>query len=232
MILVFPQATKTFNELFTEMIKNSEAINFLDKSFSSYEMKEISKVVLIVLENKLVEEHLNEYLSNLTAIDDFEILVLRKETSGSICTTLMAMPLLKNQTVMISALDQIIIGEKVDITSLFKRDIYDVVIPTYKSDNPSLCYVLKDDSDNVIQLFEKKPVSSDAVLGIYIIKNFTDFSNSCNELLIKYKGFKDRIFYTSDVINNFISQDFKIDFPIIESDYFKIRAIEDLDKVL
>lgn len=232
MILVFPQATKTFNDLLTEMIKKSEAINFLNKSFSSYEMMEISKVVLIVLENKIVEEYLREYLTNLTTIDDFEILVLRKETSGSICTTLMAMPILKNQTVMISALDQIVIGEKVDITSLFNKEKYDVVIPTYKSDDPSLSYVLKDDSDNVIQLFEKKPVSSDAVLGIYIIKNFTDFSNSCGELLIKYKGFKDRIFYTSDVINNFISQDFKIDFPIIESDYFKIRVIEDLEKVL
>lgn len=232
MILVLPQATQSFNELFTEMIKKSKAVSFLDSSFSSYEMKVISKVVLIILENQIVEEHLNEYLSSSTLINDFEILVLRKETSGSICTTLMAIPLLKNHTVMISALDQIIVGKKIDFSSLFNENKYEAVIPTYSSDNPSLCYVLKDDFGQAIQLFEKKQVCTDAVLGIYIFNNFNDFSNSCNELLIKYKGFQDRIFYTSDVINNFISKDFKIDFPVIESDYHKIRTIKDLDKVI
>ena len=99
MILLFPQATESFNKLFAEMIKKSYAQSFLNKSFDSYRMNKVSKVVLVVLQNKMVEDYLNEYLYNSVLIKDFEMIVLKKETSGSICTSLMSISSLKNQEV-------------------------------------------------------------------------------------------------------------------------------------
>ena len=42
-----------------------------------------------------------------------------------------------------------------------------MLAPTHKSDNPSLCYILKDDEDQVIQLFEKRLVSNEALFIIH-----------------------------------------------------------------
>ena len=232
MILLFPQATESFNKLFTEMIKKSCAQSFLNKSFDSYRMNKVSKVVLVVLQNKMVEDYLNEYLYNSVLIKDFEMIVLNKETSGSICTSLMSISSLKNQEVIISALDQIIIGNQLDFYQIVVNKNADIIAPTFNSDNPSLCFTLKDDKNKVIQLFEKKVVSNDAILGIYMIKNFSIFYKNCYELLLKYKGFQERVFYTSDVINNYIGQGLECEFPSIETKYYKIRSLNDLEEIL
>ena len=83
-----------------------------------------------------------------------------------------------------------------------------------------------------IQLFEKKLVSNDAILGVYYLKDFTDFYKQCHELLIKYRGFKERVFYTSDVINNYIGEGYDCIFPNTDVGYHKIRSLKDLDEIL
>jgi hypothetical protein len=232
MILLFPQATNSFNLLFLEMIEKSCAQSFLEKSFNSYQMNKVTKVILVILENKIVEDYLKGYLSNSDLIKDFEIILLKKETSGSICTSLMSISSLKNQEVIISALDQIIIGNQLDFHQIAINNNSDIIAPTFNSDDPSLCFTLKDDKNKVIQLFEKKVVSNNAILGIYMIKNFSTFYKNCYELLLKYKGFQERVFYTSDVINNYIGQGFECEFPSIETKYSKIRSLNDLEEIL
>lgn len=231
MVIVFPQATINFNKFLTALIKNSQADLFLKKSLSSYNMKNISKIVLIILENELVESYLKEYFSKSVLLSKFEMLVLKKQTSGSICTILMAAPILKNKSVIITSLDQITIGDKVEFNKLLSKEKPKVVVPIIKSKNPSLCYVIKDDSDNVIQLFEKKVVSDDAIVGIYLFRDFSDFMQCCFELLIRYKGFKNRIFYTSDVINNLMKNQ-KIDFPTLKLKYVKVRTTNDFKQLI
>lgn len=231
MVIVFPQATINFNKFLIALIKNSQADLFLNKSLSSYNMKKISKIVLIILENELVESYLKEYFSKSVLLSKFEMLVLKKQTSGSICTVLMAAPILKNKSVIITSLDQITIGDKVEFNKLLSKEKPKVVVPIVKSKNPSLCYVIKDDSDNVIQLFEKKVVSDDAIVGIYLFRDFSDFMQCCFELLIRYKGFKNRIFYTSDVINNLMKNQ-KIDFPTLKLKYVKVRTTNDFKQLI
>ncbi len=231
MILVFPQATNNFNNLYKEMIEKSYINDFLDVSLGSYDLNSIEKIVFILLENDAVEKHLISYLNDSSEIDSFEIVKLKKETSGSICTTLMAISTLKEQKVAISALDQIIIGKKFNFSNSFSKIDTDILAPTYKSDDQSLCYILKDDEGKVIQLFEKRLVSNEAILGIYMIKDFSEFYKNCHELLIKYKGFKNRIFYTSDVINNYIGKDMICEFPHLDTKYYKIRSLKDFNNI-
>ena len=111
MKLLFPQATHTFNDFFIEMMNQSLINSFLDQAFESYEMDNIDEVVMVLLENPVVENFLNAYLKNSTLISKFKLIVLKKETSGSICTSLMAISHLKNEPVIISALDQLFLDK-------------------------------------------------------------------------------------------------------------------------
>ena len=231
MILLFPQATTAFNQMIVEMFDNSIGDTFLEKSFGSYDFEHVTKVVVIVLKNTLVETVLSDFLSKSSEIRNYEIVVLERETSGSICSILMATPLLNNESVIISALDQIVVGQKLNFNDFEGMSDADVIAPTYGSDDPLLCYTLEDEVGNVIQLFEKKRVSGDAILGMYFIRDFSVFFRNCHELLIKFRGFQDRIFYTSDVINSFIGQDAKCYFPSIELTYIKVRSSKDMSNI-
>jgi len=187
--------------------------------------------VVIVLKNILVETVLSDFLSKSSEIRNYEIVVLERETSGSICSILMATPLLNNESVMISALDQIILGQKLNFNDFEGMSDADLIAPTYGSDDPLLCYTLEDEVGNVIQLFEKKRVSGDAILGMYFIRDFSVFFRNCHELLIKFRGFQERVFYTSDVVNSYIGQDAKCYFPSLELTYIKVRSSKDMSKL-
>ncbi|MDB2370098.1 hypothetical protein N9W24_01080 [Gammaproteobacteria bacterium] len=232
MKLLFPQATHTFNDFFIEMMNQSLINSFLDQAFESYEMDNIDEVVMVLLENPVVENFLNAYLKNSTLISKFKLIVLKKETSGSICTSLMAISHLKNEPVIISALDQLFLDKIIKHTELISENSsFDIIAPIHYSDDDTLSYALKDEDHNVIQLFEKKVVSNDALLGVYLIKNFSDFLKHCHDLLIKYKGFKNRVFFTSDVINSFIAKSYVCHFPSLNVRYNKIRSLKDFKNI-
>lgn len=230
MILVFPQATKLFNQFIQELNERGLAEKFLDKSVGSYDLESISKVVLIVLRNQLVESLLKDYFSSSSEVKNYEIVVLERETAGSICSILMATPLLNNESIIISALDQVMLGQKLNFNDFVGIDDADVVALTHRSSDPRLCYTLKDEAGTVIQLFEKKVVSVDAILGVYLIRDFSQFLAHCHELLIKFRGFQERIFYTSDVINSYIGQGSVCYFPSLDFTYVKVRSIDDVSR--
>ena len=182
-------------------------------------------------ENKQVEKFLTKYFLSSSLKKKIKIFILKKQTSGSICTVLMTTPILKHKPVMISSLDQIMIGKKIEPDKLFSKKSEKISVPIIKSNKKDLSYILKDDLGNVIQLFEKKLLSNEAILGIYLFKDFSDYLKSCLDLLVKYKGFKDKVFYNSDVIND-VMQIQKVSFPLLKLKYFKIRSVEILKKIL
>ena len=91
MILVFPQATKKFNDLYQEMLKESCINDFLDISLGSYDLKIVKKVVIILLENDVVEKHLNNYLNECEKINNFQDLKCYSQVMITYCndTTLL-----------------------------------------------------------------------------------------------------------------------------------------------
>lgn len=61
-------------------------------------------------------------------------------------------------------------------------------------------------------------------MGFYFIKNFSDFFDEALKLLEKYKGFEDRIFFISDVLNSLLRSKKIVSFPKLYSkDYYKLK---------
>ena len=156
MKLLLPQATSSFNTLFKEMIDLGLAESFLDTAFNSYDLNNLDEVIIILLKDNKVDKFFFEYLENSEFIKRHTIITLHKETSGSICTSLMAIPNLIGKPVIISALDQML-ENAIDHTKYIEnRSDFDIIVPIYKSADKTLCYILKDDDENIIQLFETK----------------------------------------------------------------------------
>ena len=79
MILIFPQATQSFNDLFRQMIDTSTAIKFLDKSLAGYDLTKVENIVIVLLQDQVVEKFIDNYLKNQNLVQKFEILTLKKK---------------------------------------------------------------------------------------------------------------------------------------------------------
>ena len=70
-------------------------------------------------------------------------------------------------------------------------------------------------------------------MGFYYIKNFSDFFDESLILLEKYKGFRERTFYISDIINSFIRSKKAVSFPNSNSkNYHKLKQISELEALI
>lgn len=222
MILVFPQATQKFNQFYSS-ISESEANKqkLFAKVLDTYSYEAVESILLILLEDFPYKDEIKGIIQSNIKDVPVEILVLTKETSGSICTLLMAVNYLKGKQVAISSLDQIVIGNKIDLS--IKDSGMDLEIPTIVSDKDTLSYLLRDDNDQPIEVFEKKVISNEAIIGIYKVSDFSLFFDISISLLERYKGFRNRIFFISDVVNAYLAEESRVDFELKKySHYYKL----------
>ena len=233
MILVFPQASKTFNLFYRDIRLSSKGLeNYVSMITKAYDSKYIDEILLIVLESFAYKNELNQVFKKNFPQAKVNILVLIRETQGSMCTLLMAINKLKNQSVLISSLDQMLLGPQLDI-DLFVNEDCDIQVPIFLSDKPFFSYILRDDENQVIQVIEKRVISNEAIMGFYFIKNFSDFFDEAIKLLEKYKGFRERIFFISDVINSFLISKKTVSFPkFFSQDYYKLKNISEFEMVI
>lgn len=232
MILVFPQASKSFNLFYRDIklsLKGFE--NYAEKLVKSYNLQSFSEILIIVLDSFAYKEELVQIFKKISPDIKINLFILQNETQGAMCTLLMATNKLKNKSVLISSLDQLLIDQ--DLETKFVDDGADIQVPIFYSDKKRYSYLLRDEEKNVIQVFEKKVISNEAIMGFYYIKDFSDFFDESITLLEKYKGFRERTFYISDVLNSFLRSKKVVSFPNFNSkNYHKLKQISEFEALI
>jgi len=233
MMLVFPQATQKFNFLYEKIRLSNYGIDvYVDMISRTYNKSHISGILFIVLESFIYKDEIRDVFRNCFETIPINFLVLKKETQGSMCTLLMAINQLKDLSATISSLDQLLLDNPIDI-NLHNNENFDAIVPTFNSSSKVFSYLLRDEAGKPIQIFEKRVISHQAILGIYSIKNFTDFFNFSIDLLFKYKGFRERTFFFSDVLNSYLGASRSVNFPeLITNKYFKFSSISEYEEIL
>jgi len=233
MILVFPQATQKFNLFYRDIRLSLNGLDdYISKISRTYKKGQIDGVMFIVLDTFVFKDELERCFKNFFGNIPISFLTLRKETQGSMCTLLMAINALKDLQVTISSLDQMILDEPLEL-NFSSQDNVDVEVPIFNSNNDMFSYVLRDDDMQPIQVFEKRVVSREAIMGIYKVKDFSEFFNQSIELLEKYKGFRERIFFISDVLNSYLRASKSVKF--LETNaihYHKFKSLYEFEDIL
>tara|TARA_B110001450_G_C17601672_1_gene473261 strand:- start:18 stop:734 length:717 start_codon:yes stop_codon:yes gene_type:complete len=230
MILVFPQASHKFNLFYKDVRLSVYGLEeYAAKIANSYNHSNINGILIIILDSFAYQTELQSLFKNLFPQIPINFYVLKNETQGSMCSLLMAVNELKDLSVAVSSLDQILIDYPLALT-LPEDQKVDIETPVFFSQSNSFSYILRDDDGRPIQAFEKKAVSSEAIMGVYKIHDFTTFFELSIELLEKYKGFRERVFFISDVINAYIRSSKIATFPNIESkQYYKFRSLAEFE---
>jgi dTDP-glucose pyrophosphorylase len=174
-----------------------------------------NKFIYILKEEDCLKFHLDNTLKLLTP--NCEVVVLKTETYGAVCSILMAVEFVNkdDDTIIVNA-DQVFDLSLNSIINQFRDEKTDAGLITFESVHPRWSYVIVDENDNVLQAQEKNPISRSAIAGFYYFKSFNDFIESAFEA-IEIEDYYNNKLYTSALINQMILLNKKVTHKSINS---------------
>jgi len=131
-------------------------------------------------------------------------------TEGAACTTLLAKKLINNDNPLVIAnSDQFVEWNANEVMYAFSTEGIDGGILTFQSTHPKWSYAKKNDSGFVSEVAEKKPISTNATVGIYYYKKGSDYVR-CAEKMIEKDIRTNNEFYVCPVYNELIKEGGKV----------------------
>lgn len=161
------------------------------------------------------------------------VIKLRNQTRGALCTCLMAVDYINNDTPLIIAnSDQVIDVDYRSVIKRFEEERADAGVITFPSIHPRWSYVKKQERE-VVEAAEKRPISKNAIAGFYYYKKGSDFVDSAEKAIVKDNCYNEK-YYISASINELILMGKKISYYDIPKETYhsfyspdKIKEYED-----
>ncbi|AXL34337.1 glycosyltransferase family 2 protein [Campylobacter jejuni] len=179
----------------------------LEHFIRNYENVKNKRFVFILKEEDVKRYHLDDAINVLTN-NQSKIIILKHETQGMVCSVLMAIDEINlNDSLLIVNMDQIFEYDLNEVIS--KLSLNDAGILSFESVHPRWAYVKFDENNFVLEAFEKKPVSKNAIAGFYYFNKAEFFVKSSFDMIKKDVNYEGKYFIAS-TLNELILQDKKI----------------------
>ena len=132
-----------------------------------------------------------------------EIIKLRNQTSGALCTCLMAAEYINDgNPLVIANCDQVIDVDYSSVLRHFDRIEADAGVITFPNIHPRWSYARKN-GEEIVEVAEKRPLSKDAIAGFYYYKHGRDFIEAAKRAIMKQNCTNGK-YYISASINEMI----------------------------
>ncbi len=151
--------------------------------------------------------------------DGCKVIKLRNQTAGALCTCLMTLEYIDNETPLIIAnCDQIIQVDYNRVLSKFDEQNNDAGLILFPNIHPRWSYA-KIKGDEVMEVAEKRPLSKSAIAGFYYFRQGHFFVEAAKRAIMKDNSLDD-IFYISASINELILMGKKIGYYDIKKEQY------------
>jgi dTDP-glucose pyrophosphorylase len=148
--------------------------------------------------------------STLNIITDHKCRIVRldNETKGAACSALMAIKNIGNDCPLIIAnSDQLFDDSPQDLIAILKGA--DAGVVSFESVHPRWSYVRLDEQGFVVETAEKRPISREAIAGLYYFRRGKDFVEAAMRSIQKNSSVNGN-FYIAPTLNELILQGKKI----------------------
>jgi len=178
---------------------------------------EPSQIIFIIREEDATKYHLDNTLKLLSP--SAQILRLKNETNGALCSVLMAIDNIdKEDSIIILNGDQIIDADFNEIYNYWKAEDVSAGVITFKSVHPRWSYA-RIENGVIVQTAEKNPISHNAIAGYYYFKRAESFFKNAFQIILKDVQL-DGNFFISPVMNEYILDNEKVlNFEIATNNY-------------
>lgn len=128
---------------------------------------------------------------------------IENETKGALCTCLLGIDEIKeDEELIISNNDHIFDADLNEIIQKFRAKDVDCGIVTFECIHPRWSYAREED-EKVIEIAEKRPISKNAIAGIYYYKKGKDFIECAKSAISKGRSLEGN-YYISETVNEMI----------------------------
>lgn len=182
-------------------------------------------------------EHYEKYdlhniLKNATN-NQFEVIQINGVTEGAACTALLAKRFIDNDDeLLIANSDQFIDTDINDFIAKAREGSWDGYIMTFETSHPKWSYARTNAAGKVVEVAEKKVISTNATVGIYYYRHGRDYVNGAEAMIHKNIRHNNE-FYVCPVYNEFILADKEVGiYPIAPEHMHGLGTPEDLQLFL
>ncbi len=148
------------------------------------------------------------------------VIRLHNQTSGALCTCLMSIDFINNEVPLIVAnSDQIIDIDYMNVIKYFDEINADAGVITFSSIHPRWSYA-KICKDEVVEVAEKRPLSSNAIAGFYYYRKGIDFVEAAKKVLRKQNNLEGK-YYISSSMNEMILMGKKVGYYKVNNEQYK-----------
>ena len=190
----------------------------LEHFVKNYENIKNKRFIFILKEEDVKRYHLDDAINVLTH-NQSKIIILKNKTGGMVCSVLMALDEIDlNDTLLIVNMDQIF---EYDLNGLvLELSLSDAGVLSFESIHPRFAYVKCDENNSILEAFEKKPISKNAIAGFYYYNKAEYFINSAFNMIKKDVNHNGE-YFIAPVLNELILENKKlINISIDKNRYF------------
>jgi len=144
----------------------------------------------------------------LRLLTDGDAIIIEKpgQTSGALSSSLLAIDVLESdQPIIIANSDQIIDSDLSKCVKLLQTDNCSAGVISFESVHPRWSYVVDDGTGQIVQTFEKKVASKNAIAGFYYYKSAELFCQAAKQVILN-DAHVDGTFFISSSLNEIILQ--------------------------
>lgn len=180
---------------------------------------DFKKIIFVVKQDECDKYHLDNTLNLLSPIKP-EIIKLRADTQGALCSVLLAIEHInKEEPLVIANADQLFDNGIIAPIKQFMDSDMDAACLTFNSVHPRWSYVRLDEQNLVIETAEKRPISRHAIAGLYMYKYGSDFVEH-GMASIKHGTNIAGQYFISPVFNNFVLANKRVGHFVVLNDHY------------
>lgn len=190
----------------------------LELVVDNYKELDPKQYIFVFSEEDCLKFHMDSSAKLLSPAS--RVIKLRNQTAGALCTSLMAIEYINDDTALIIAnSDQIIDVNYTEVIEHFDQQNDDAGIICFPNIHPRWSYARKSNGE-IIEVAEKRPLSKNAIAGFYYFRKGSDFIKAAKKALLKQNNLDGR-YYISASINEMILMGKKVGYYDIEKVQYK-----------
>ena len=173
----------------------------LEESLSAYDAILGEKRIIPIVANEDVREfNLDYVLRQLVPEDQLRLISLDQHTQGALCTSLLAVELINNDDpLIISSCDHVIHADLSEMLNEFEQKKSDFGVLTFQAVHPKWSFIRLDKDGHIVEAAEKRPISKNAVAGLYYYRRGRDFVEAAKKAIVKGSTHAGKYFISSSI---------------------------------
>ena len=213
-------------------INGKPMIQWVFDNLQTIKKKEV-KYIFVIREEDCIRFHLDQTIAILSD-GNSSVVRLKEQTQGAVCSCLMSIDELDTDSpLLIANGDQVVDKELQAAIQYFEDKNMDGGVVTFESVHPKWSFA-RFEKDIVVETAEKRPISRNAIAGVYYFRKAGDFITSSFEVIKKNIN-TNGLFFISSTINELILSNKKVGYYAIPNEHYhsfyspqKIKEFESL----